>query len=63
MRLRLAPRGASGLKSKEALRKIEAGRSRPARGEWIEINIAVGGGTATVVSRPARGEWIEITVA
>ena len=35
-------------------------RSRPARGEWIEISAdAIAAATASL-SRPARGEWIEI---
>ena len=34
-------------------------RSRPARGEWIEI-LNNNGYSATNLSRPARGEWIEI---
>ena len=34
--------------------------SRPARGEWIEIDAALAAVLLAVASRPARGEWIEI---
>ena len=56
----LAPRGASGLKSVLLAHEIpHAFASRPARGEWIEIQQAAifNNGQS---SRPARGEWIEI---
>ena len=55
----LAPHGASGLKLiwiRGAWRYI---RSRPARGEWIEIAMTIAR-TTGIRSRPARGEWIEI---
>ena len=57
----LAPHGASGLKFKlGVLGRDAVNRSRPARGEWIEMrernNRAHVG-----QSRPARGEWIEMT--
>ena len=35
-------------------------RSRPARGEWIEMFSCVYP-NAAFMSRPARGEWIEIS--
>ena len=35
--------------------------SRPARGEWIEINMALTFLILVFKSRPARGEWIEIS--
>ena len=34
--------------------------SRPARGEWIEIQVGLVAVGAVPASRPARGEWIEI---
>ena len=34
-------------------------KSRPARGEWIEMT-ASQQATQAAKSRPARGEWIEI---
>ena len=57
--VRLAPRGASGLKSMTESGRLNRTRSRPARGEWIEI-LASGADASLVKSRPARGEWIEI---
>ena len=35
-------------------------RSRPARGEWIEILVTAIIVNIIIRSRPARGEWIEI---
>ena len=34
--------------------------SRPARGAWVEIDLAVGRKTIVYWSRPARGAWVEI---
>ena len=36
--------------------------SRPARGEWIEIQYQANQSGRFRWSRPARGEWIEITL-
>ena len=58
---RLAPRGASGLKSSHPLMGGSALSSRPARGEWIEIVMRCFF-VCSPLSRPARGEWIEIPV-
>ena len=57
-----APRGARGLKYNFfdfALRPFF--QSRPARGAWIEIEMAAKRALMTSKSRPARGAWIEIT--
>ena len=56
----LAPQGASGLKVRIAFdAEQQKGRSRPARGEWIERRPILTAMYGTVMSRPARGEWIE----
>ena len=59
---RLAPRGASGLKYRQAVNQRHAVKSRPARGEWIEIRCAGEPRAGIGLSRPARGEWIEISM-
>ena len=56
----LAPHGASGLKCLCGHVLLAGGKSRPARGEWIEIGKVSSKGKE-IGSRPARGEWIEIT--
>jgi len=39
--------------------KVNAAKSRPSRGAWIEIESAIHSAEAPV-SRPSRGAWIEI---
>ena len=57
----LAPRGASGLKYRRRPHLVHPLRSRPARGEWIEM-MSVLCPVQIRMSRPARGEWIEIII-
>ncbi len=55
---RRAPRGARGLKPLGCWDRLQACRSRPARGAWIETMYAVSH-PHPPWSRPARGAWIE----
>ncbi len=56
----LAPCGASGLKFYDLQDGDHLYKSRPVRGEWIEISCTDVESIRNGKSRPVRGEWIEI---
>ncbi len=57
-----APHGARGLKLLIGEVAAQQGRSRPARGAWIETRRELMVMSVALESRPARGAWIETII-
>ena len=59
----LSPCGESGLKLGSQKQRLDALKSLPMRGEWIEILSSCTFFSIVIGSLPMRGEWIEILSA